>query len=52
MLRLILLPGSTRLSLLEMLRGGTTTVADMYYFEEEVAAATKAAACAEYSGKP
>ena len=25
---------STRLSLLEMLRGGTTTVADMYYFEE------------------
>ena len=34
---------STRLSLLEMLRGGTTTVADMYYFEEEVAAATKAA---------
>jgi 5-methylthioadenosine/S-adenosylhomocysteine deaminase len=34
---------STRLSLLEMLRGGTTTVADMYYFEEEVAEATKAA---------
>jgi 5-methylthioadenosine/S-adenosylhomocysteine deaminase len=34
---------STQLSLLEMLRGGTTTVADMYYFEEEVAAATKAA---------
>src|SRR6202046_3159744 len=35
--------GSTRLSLLEMLRGGTTTVADMYFFEEEVAEATKAA---------
>lgn len=34
---------STRLSLLEMLQGGTTTVADMYYFEEEVAQATKAA---------
>ncbi|MGC2401813.1 MAG: amidohydrolase [Acidobacteriaceae bacterium] len=34
---------STRLSLLEMLRGGTTTVADMYYFEEEVAEAAKAA---------
>ena len=34
---------STRLSLLEMLRGGTTTVADMYYFEEEVAEATKTA---------
>jgi 5-methylthioadenosine/S-adenosylhomocysteine deaminase len=34
---------STRLSLLEMLRGGTTTVADMYYFEEDVAEATKAA---------
>jgi 5-methylthioadenosine/S-adenosylhomocysteine deaminase len=34
---------STRLSLLEMLRGGTTTAADMYYFEEEVAEATKAA---------
>jgi 5-methylthioadenosine/S-adenosylhomocysteine deaminase len=34
---------STRLSLLEMLRGGTTTVADMYYFEEEVAEATKGA---------
>jgi 5-methylthioadenosine/S-adenosylhomocysteine deaminase len=33
---------STKLSLLEMLRGGTT-VADMYYFEEEVAEATKAA---------
>jgi 5-methylthioadenosine/S-adenosylhomocysteine deaminase len=34
---------STRLSLLEMLRGGTTTVADMYYFEEDVAEAAKAA---------
>jgi 5-methylthioadenosine/S-adenosylhomocysteine deaminase len=34
---------STRLSMLEMLRGGTTTVADMYYFEEDVAAAMKAA---------
>jgi 5-methylthioadenosine/S-adenosylhomocysteine deaminase len=34
---------STRLSLLEMLRGGTTTVADMYYFENEVAEAAKAA---------
>jgi 5-methylthioadenosine/S-adenosylhomocysteine deaminase len=34
---------STRLSLLEMLRGGTTTVADMYYFEEDVAEAVKAA---------
>jgi 5-methylthioadenosine/S-adenosylhomocysteine deaminase len=34
---------STRLSLLEMLRGGTTTVADMYYFEEQVAEAAKAA---------
>jgi 5-methylthioadenosine/S-adenosylhomocysteine deaminase len=33
---------STRLSLLEMLRGGTTTVADMYYFEDDVAEATKA----------
>jgi 5-methylthioadenosine/S-adenosylhomocysteine deaminase len=33
---------STRLSLLEMFRGGTTTVADMYYFEEEVAEAAKA----------
>lgn len=27
----------TRLSLLEMLRGGTTTVADMYYFEDDIA---------------
>src|ERR1700728_1816618 len=34
---------STRLSLLEMLRGGTTTVADMYYFENDVAEAAKAA---------
>jgi 5-methylthioadenosine/S-adenosylhomocysteine deaminase len=32
---------STKLSLLEMIRGGTTTVADMYYFEEEVAQALK-----------
>jgi 5-methylthioadenosine/S-adenosylhomocysteine deaminase len=31
----------TKLSLLEMLRGGTTTVADMYYFEDEVAQALK-----------
>jgi 5-methylthioadenosine/S-adenosylhomocysteine deaminase len=34
---------STKLSLLEMIRGGTTTVADMYYFEEEVAQALKEA---------
>jgi 5-methylthioadenosine/S-adenosylhomocysteine deaminase len=34
---------STRLSLLEMLRGGTTTVADMYYYEDDVADATRAA---------
>jgi 5-methylthioadenosine/S-adenosylhomocysteine deaminase len=34
---------STRLSLLEMMQGGTTTVADMYYFEEQVAEAAKAA---------
>jgi 5-methylthioadenosine/S-adenosylhomocysteine deaminase len=33
---------STRLSMLEMLRGGTTTVADMYYFEDDVAEAMKA----------
>ena len=33
----------TKLSLLEMLRGGTTTVADMYYFEDEVAKAVKEA---------
>jgi 5-methylthioadenosine/S-adenosylhomocysteine deaminase len=31
----------TRLSLLEMIRGGTTTAADMYYFEDEVAQALK-----------
>lgn len=29
----------TKLSMLEMIRGGTTTVADMYYFEDEVARA-------------
>ena len=34
---------STKLSVLEMLRGGTTTAADMYYFEEEVAKALKEA---------
>jgi len=34
---------ATKLSLLEMVRGGTTTVADMYYFEEEVAQALKEA---------
>jgi 5-methylthioadenosine/S-adenosylhomocysteine deaminase len=34
---------ATRLSMLEMLRGGTTTVADMYYFENEVAEVLKAA---------
>jgi 5-methylthioadenosine/S-adenosylhomocysteine deaminase len=33
----------TKLSLLEMIRGGTTTVADMYYFEDEVAKALKEA---------
>jgi 5-methylthioadenosine/S-adenosylhomocysteine deaminase len=33
----------TKLSLLEMIRGGTTAVADMYYFEEEVAQALKEA---------
>jgi 5-methylthioadenosine/S-adenosylhomocysteine deaminase len=33
----------TKLSLLEMIRGGTTTVADMYYFEDEVAQALKEA---------
>jgi 5-methylthioadenosine/S-adenosylhomocysteine deaminase len=32
---------ATRLSMLEMLRGGTTTVADMYYFEDEIARALK-----------
>ncbi len=31
----------TKLSMLEMLRGGTTTVADMYYFEDDVARALK-----------
>jgi 5-methylthioadenosine/S-adenosylhomocysteine deaminase len=34
---------ATKLSLVEMIRGGTTTVADMYYFEEEVAKALKEA---------
>ena len=34
---------ATRLSLLEMIRGGTTTAADMYYFEDEVAQALKEA---------
>lgn len=33
----------TRLSLLEMLRGGITTYADMYYFEDAVARITKEA---------
>jgi len=33
----------TRLSLLEMLRGGITTYADMYYFEDAVARVTKEA---------
>jgi len=33
----------TRLSLLEMLRGGTTTYCDMYYFEDTVARVTKQA---------
>jgi 5-methylthioadenosine/S-adenosylhomocysteine deaminase len=33
----------TRLGILEMLRGGTTTYADMYYFEDAVARATKEA---------
>ena len=33
----------TRLSLLEMIQGGTTTYADMYYFEDAVARATKEA---------
>lgn len=31
----------TKLSMLEMIRGGTTTVADMYYFEDNVARALK-----------
>src|ERR1700685_129599 len=34
---------ATKLSMLEMLRGGTTTVADMYYFEDDVARALKGA---------
>jgi 5-methylthioadenosine/S-adenosylhomocysteine deaminase len=34
---------ATKLSLVEMIRGGTTTAADMYYFEEEVAKALKEA---------
>ena len=34
---------STKLSLLEMIRGGTTTAADMYYFEDDVAKALKEA---------
>jgi 5-methylthioadenosine/S-adenosylhomocysteine deaminase len=33
----------TRLSMLEMLRGGITTYADMYYFEDAVARVTKEA---------
>jgi len=33
----------TRLALLEMIRGGTTTFADMYYYEDAVARETKAA---------
>jgi 5-methylthioadenosine/S-adenosylhomocysteine deaminase len=33
----------TRLGVLEMLKGGTTTYADMYYFEDSVARETKAA---------
>jgi len=33
----------TRLGVLEMLRGGTTTYADMYYFEDAVARVTKEA---------
>jgi 5-methylthioadenosine/S-adenosylhomocysteine deaminase len=34
---------ATRLSLLEMMRGGTTTYCDMYYFEDAVARVTKEA---------
>ena len=34
---------ASRLSLLEMLRGGTTTYCDMYYFEDTVARVTKEA---------
>jgi 5-methylthioadenosine/S-adenosylhomocysteine deaminase len=33
----------TRLGLLEMIRGGTTTFADMYYYEDAIARETKAA---------
>jgi 5-methylthioadenosine/S-adenosylhomocysteine deaminase len=33
----------TRLALLEMIRGGTTTYADMYYYEDAIARETKAA---------
>ncbi|MBI1750831.1 MAG: amidohydrolase [Acidobacteria bacterium] len=33
----------TRLAVLEMIRGGTTTFADMYYFEDAIARTTKAA---------
>ena len=33
----------TRLALLEMIRGGTTTFVDMYYFEEAIAREAKAA---------
>jgi 5-methylthioadenosine/S-adenosylhomocysteine deaminase len=33
----------TRLGLLEMIQGGTTTYVDMYYFEDQVAQATKQA---------
>ena len=33
----------TRLSMVEMIRGGITTYADMYYFEDEVARVTKEA---------
>lgn len=32
---------ATKLTLLEMLRGGTTTVADMYYFEDDIARVLK-----------
>ena len=34
---------ATRLSALEMIEGGTTTVADMYYYEDDVAEALKVA---------
>lgn len=33
----------TRLGLIELIRGGTTTYADMYYFEDAIAAETKRA---------